>query len=65
MFLFFVYCYLILDKTIFSREMEWGGLKYMMNDWWFYYFKGELNCNWLLNLMLFIPFGYLLLKAFP
>lgn len=29
------YCYLLLDRTIFSREMEWGGLKYALNDWWF------------------------------
>lgn len=59
------YCYLLLDRTIFSREMEWGGLKYVMNDWWFYYSKGELNCNWLLNLILFIPYGYLLVLAVP
>lgn len=62
---FYLYIYLMAIKTIFSREAEWSGWSSIMGDWWFYYSKGELNCNWVLNYLLFIPFGYLLLKTFP
>ncbi len=61
---FYLYIYLMALQTIISREAEWCGWCYIMNDWWFYYSNGELNCNWLLNYLLFVPYGYLLLGTF-
>ncbi len=61
---FFFYIYVLAMRTLLDRERIWGGLDTVMSEWWFYFDEDGLNCNFLENIILFIPYTYLLFLTF-
>ncbi len=53
------YSVLVLFQTL--RGRYWPNpLIYLWNGWGFYNMNGELSCEGLLNVIMFVPFGFLL-----
>ncbi len=62
--IFFFYIYVLAMRTLLGRERICGGLDTVMNEWWFYFDADKLNCNFLENIILFIPYPYLMFLTF-
>lgn len=63
-FLFAVYLFMILSKTLICRDLWAVPWSNVIGEWWLYTKTGELNVEGMENLALFIPLVTLYYRAF-
>ena len=64
-FIFYLYIYLMLGRTIIGRSLWSNPLSKVMGNWYIFDSSGNINSELFENIILFIPFTLLLLLVHP
>ena len=63
-FLFFIYLFMILSRTLICRNIWKCPWENIIGEWWIYTSEGKINIEGFLNVILFLPLTYLGVHGF-
>ena len=59
-FLFFIYLFMILSRTLICRNIWKCPWENIIGEWWIYTSEGKINIEGFLNVILFLPLNWII-----